>query len=138
MWLLYCKMQKVFCLWWASNGPLGHFLWVKIFVLITTPQEYDKLKWMYTRAFQRFCSWIQNSFLKCKFLCRYFLRILLIDLELPTLKNGFLWSCFLKILLIDFWIATNLKTGSAKKYYWKILFIDSKISATEMINLRVH
>ena len=54
------------------------------------------------------------------------------------LKNGFLWSCFSKILLIDFWIATNLKTGSSKKYSWKILFIDSKISTTKIIHLKVH
>ena len=42
--LLYCKMQKVFCLRRASNGPLGHFLWFKMFALITALQKYDKLK----------------------------------------------------------------------------------------------
>ena len=41
----------------------------------------------------------------------------------------------LKILLIDFRIASNLKTGSSKKFSRKILFVDSKISATEMIHL---
>ena len=42
----------------------------------------------------------------------------------------------LKILLIDFRIASNLKTGSSKKFSRIILFVDSKTSATEMIHLR--
>ena len=33
---------------------------------------------------------MQNNFIKCKFLRRYFSRILFIDSELPNLKNGFL------------------------------------------------
>ena len=78
---------------------------------------------------------------KKEFLHRYISKILFIDTEklskmqislqvffkdfadrfrITYLKNGFLWSCFSKILLIDFRIATNLKTGSSKKYSWKI------------------
>ena len=48
-----------------------------------------KKKNCFACVFQRFCSYIQNSFLKCKFPHRYFPRILLIDSELPTLKNKF-------------------------------------------------
>ena len=40
--------------------------------------------------FQRFCSWMQSSFLECKLFHRFFKKIYLIDLELPTLKSGFL------------------------------------------------
>ena len=50
------------------------------------------------------------------------------------LKNGILWSCFSKILLMDFRIATNLKSGSSKKYSWKILFLDSRSSITKIIH----
>ena len=54
----------------------------------------------------------------------------------PTLKNDFV--LFIKILLIYLWIASNLKTGLSKKYLWKILFMDSKMSATNIIHLKVH
>ena len=43
---------------------------------------------------QRFCSHIQNRFLKCEFLHRCFSRILLIDLEVPTLKTDFFEGIF--------------------------------------------
>ena len=42
----------------------------------------------------------------------------MIDFELPTFSN---------ILLKRFRIATYLKTGSCKKYTWKILFIDTSL-----------
>ena len=41
-------------------------------------------------------------------------------------------------MLIDFRKATNLKTGSPKKYSWKILFVDSKTSTAKIIYLKVH
>ena len=57
----------------------------------------------------------------------------------PTLKNDFFdVVLFVKILLIYLWIASNLKTGLSKKYLWKILFMDSKMSATNIIHLKVH
>ena len=43
----------------------------------------------------------------------------------------------MKSLLIDFRIATNLKTGSSRKYSRKILFIDSETSTTKVIHLKV-
>ena len=52
-------------------------------------------------------------------------------------KNEFFWNSFSKILLMFFRIAINLKTGSSKKYSWKILFIDSKTSLTKTIHLKV-
>ena len=72
-------MQKVFCLWWASNGPLDHFFVIQNICINYNPAgiwQAEK-KNSFSGVFQRFCSWIQNSFLKCKFLCRYFSRILL-------------------------------------------------------------
>ena len=54
------------------------------------------------------------------------------------LKNGFIWSCFSRILLIDFRTASSVKAASSKKYYCKILFIDSKTSATKIIYFKVH
>ena len=57
--------------------------------------------------------------------------------RITYLKNWFVWNCFSKILLIDLRIATNLKTGSSKKSSWKILFIDSKISTTKIIYLKL-
>ena len=54
------------------------------------------------------------------------------------LKSRFIWRYFSKILLIDFRIATNLKTGSSKKYSQKTFFVGSKTSTTKIIHLKVH
>ena len=54
------------------------------------------------------------------------------DSEIAILKMNFSEVVFLEILLIDFRTATNLKTGSSKKYSWK------KTSSTKIIHLKVH
>ena len=54
------------------------------------------------------------------------------------LNSRILRSCFSKILVIYLRIATNLKTRLSKKYFWNILFIDSKTSAAKIVHLKVH
>ena len=101
------------------------FLWFKIFALVTILQEYGKLK-----------VWIPPQVYFKDFIHKY--RTAFYGFGTTYLKNGFLWSCFSKILSGDFWIATKSKTGLSKKYSWKILFIDSKISTTKITHLRVN
>ena len=44
-------------------------------------------------------------------------------------KNGFPWRYFSRTLLTDFRKATDLKSGSSRKYSWRILFIDHRFSS---------
>ena len=79
------------------------------------------LLWFSAGVFQRFCSLIQNNIVKCKFLHRYFSRILLINLELCTYLRGIvIWMYFSITFIIDSRIAAFLKSGLSQKYYWMI------------------
>ena len=115
------------------------FLWFKIFTLITTLQEYGKLKKEFLhRCILKFLFIDTEQVSKMQISLQVFFKNSVDWFGTAYPKNGFCWSCFSKILLIDFSIATNLKTGSSKMCSWKILFIDFKISATKINHLKVH
>ena len=66
----------------------------------------------------------------------HFSRILLINLELPTLKIEVFF--FFKNFIERFQNSYQLKTGLSKNYFQKILFADSKTSTTKTIHFKIH
>ena len=68
----------------------------------------------------------------------YFLRILLIDLEIPTLKIDFFLKLLFENFVNRFQNNHQSKTESSRKYSLKILFIDSKTSTIKIIHLKLH
>ena len=68
----------------------------------------------------------------------YFLRILLIDSEIPTLKIDFFLKLLFENFVNRFQNNYQSKTESSRKYSLKILFIDSKTSTIKIIHLKVH
>ena len=90
------------------------FLWFKKCVLITTLQEYGKLKKQFLyRCISKIRLLDTEQLSKMHISLQVFFKDFVDQFGTTFLKNRFLWSCFLNILLIDFWIASNLKTRSS-------------------------
>ena len=81
-----------------KHGVSNWFIKLMSTILRVMYQEQTEIweteKNSFASVLQRFCSQMQNSFLKCESLHKYFSRILLIDSKVPTLKTDFFEGIF--------------------------------------------